>query len=77
MIDAIGIERRRPTDDPMDLVALLQQKFGQIGTVLADDARDECAVHVILRRRVGAVSLILPACGSLTAWTLTRRRRRE
>ncbi len=30
-------------DDAEDLVALLEQEFGEVGTVLAGDAGDDCA----------------------------------
>ncbi len=41
MIDAVGVERRRAALDAVDDVALLQQKFGQIGAVLAGHAGNQ------------------------------------
>ncbi len=41
MVDARGVEGRRPALHPVDCVALVQQQFGQIGPVLARDAGDE------------------------------------
>jgi hypothetical protein len=43
MIDAVGIEERCATLDPVDDVAFPQQKFGEVCAVLAGDARDERA----------------------------------
>jgi hypothetical protein len=48
MVDAGGIEQRRPALDPMNLVALLEQEFGQVGPVLAGDPGDQCFFHDIL-----------------------------
>ena len=45
MIDAVGIEQRRPPLDAVDRVALAQQELGEIGAVLpgnAGDQRDFC-----------------------------------
>ena len=41
VIDAVGVERAAAADDAVDLVALVEQKFGQVGAVLAGDAGDE------------------------------------
>ena len=46
MIDARSVERAGAANDPVDFVALLQQQIGQITTVLAGDAGDECFFHV-------------------------------
>jgi len=43
MIDALGVERGRAALDAVHLVALGEQKLGEIGAILAGDARDQCA----------------------------------
>jgi hypothetical protein len=43
VIDALGIERRCAALDAVDLLALREQEFGEIGAVLPGDARNECA----------------------------------
>jgi hypothetical protein len=40
VIDAIGVEQRRAALDAVNLVALLQQEFGEIGPVLSGDTGD-------------------------------------
>src|SRR5215213_5564380 len=45
MIDALELLRRRPPDHAVDVVALLEQQLGQVGTVLAGDSRDQRARH--------------------------------
>jgi len=53
VIDAIGIERRRPALYAVHRVALVQQELRQIGAVLAGDARNQCALsHNILALRL-------------------------
>ena len=42
VIDAIGVEQRRPALDTVDDVILLQQKFGEIGAVLSGDTGYQC-----------------------------------
>ena len=42
MVDALGVEERGAPLDPVDDIALFDQEFGQVGTVLAGDAGDEC-----------------------------------
>jgi hypothetical protein len=42
MIDARGVERRRPPLDAVDGVAEAEQIFGEIGAVLPGDAGKEC-----------------------------------
>ena len=44
VVDARGVERRCAPDQPVHLVALVQQQLGQVGAVLAGDAGDECAL---------------------------------
>ena len=41
VVDTLGVEQRRTTLDAMNDVALLEQKFGKVRTVLAGDARDK------------------------------------
>jgi hypothetical protein len=45
VVDACRIEERRPPIDPVDLIALVQQKFRQVGAVLPGDASNECLLH--------------------------------
>jgi len=40
-INAIGVERRGPALDAMDLIALGEQEFCQLSTVLTGDAGDQ------------------------------------
>jgi hypothetical protein len=44
MIDPLGVEGGGAALDAVDLIALLQQEFSQVGTVLAGDAGDEGAL---------------------------------
>jgi len=41
VVDAVGVEQRGAALDAVDFVALAQQKFGEVGAVLAGDAGDE------------------------------------
>ena len=41
VVDARRVERARPADDAVHLVALLQQQFREVGPVLPRDARDQ------------------------------------
>jgi hypothetical protein len=43
MINAVRIEEGGSALDAVDLVSLLQKKFGQIGAVLAGDAGNQCS----------------------------------
>src|SRR4051794_25658159 len=45
MIDARGVERRGPTDQPMDFIPLGEQQFGKIRPVLSSYAGDEGTLH--------------------------------
>ena len=50
VIDAGGVERRGAALDAMDDISLSEQKFGEIGAILAGDTGDECDFgHDILR----------------------------
>ena len=46
VVDPVRIEGARPPDQAVHCIALAQQKLGQVGPVLAGDARDECCLHV-------------------------------
>src|SRR5664280_2570030 len=48
--DPFEVERARAPHHPAHLIALTEQEFGQIGAVLAGDARDQCS----FRHAVGA-----------------------
>ncbi|MNL39841.1 hypothetical protein D3C87_1621500 [compost metagenome] len=41
MVDALGVEERGPALDAMHLIALFEQKLGQVGAILARDTGDE------------------------------------
>jgi len=45
MIDAVRIEGAGPTDQPVDLITLGEEEFGQIRSVLAGYAGDEGLFH--------------------------------
>jgi hypothetical protein len=47
-VDAPCVERARASDDPIDLVAFLEKKFGQIRPVLAGNAGEQRFLHVSL-----------------------------
>src|SRR3979411_2564719 len=51
MIDARGVERRRPPLDAMDRVAEAKQVFGEIGAVLAGDASNQRNAPLRIRSR--------------------------
>jgi hypothetical protein len=54
MVDPLGVELARSALDAVDRVAFLEQEFGQILSVLAGDAGDECGLaHGALRRLRG------------------------
>ena len=46
MVDPVRVEGAGPADEPVDLVTLPEQEFGQIRSVLAGDARDQCFFHL-------------------------------
>ena len=46
-VDAVGVEGAGAADDAVDLEALLQQEFRQIGAVLAGDAGDQGFLHAL------------------------------
>ncbi|CAL5324294.1 unnamed protein product [Camellia sinensis] len=41
VVDSLGVEVRRPSDQAVDLVPFVQQEFGQVRPVLPRDARDQ------------------------------------
>jgi hypothetical protein len=40
MVNPVCVESTRAPDDPVDFISLLQKEFGQVGAVLACNARD-------------------------------------
>ncbi len=54
-----GIEGGRATDDAVHLVALLQEKFRQVGAVLAGDTGDECFFHREIPFRVAGIVAVV------------------
>src|ERR1035437_4292082 len=48
-IDAARVERAGAALEAVHLVALFQEKFGQVGSVLAGDAGDECDFAQVVR----------------------------
>jgi hypothetical protein len=44
VVDPGGVEGRSSPDEPVNLIALLQQQLGEIGAVLAGNAGDECSL---------------------------------
>ena len=46
VVDARGVERRRPTLDAMNFIALIQQELRQIGAVLTGNAGDKCFFQI-------------------------------
>ena len=46
VVDTSGVGDRSTADNAVDLVALLQQKLCQIGTVLTSDTSNQCFFHV-------------------------------
>ena len=47
MVDPSGVERRGPAPDPMDLVTLVEEQFGQVGAVLTGDAGYQRLLHLV------------------------------
>ena len=45
VVDTSGVGDRSTADNAVDLIALLQQKLCQIGTVLTGDASNQCFFH--------------------------------
>jgi len=43
VVDPLRVEKRSTALDAVHLVALLEEKLGQVGAVLAGNAGDECA----------------------------------
>src|SRR5260370_24681927 len=43
MIDAPGVDRRRPADESVHLIALFQQELSQVRAILAGDPGDQGA----------------------------------
>jgi hypothetical protein len=53
VLDAIRVKGAGPPDQSMDLIALLHQGLGQVGSVLSGDASDERSFHLLLAVHVG------------------------
>ena len=51
VVDAVGVEQAGPALDAMHFVALVEQKFGQVGAVLPGDAGDQS--HFLCRCSAG------------------------
>ena len=49
VVDPLGVEARAASLHPVDHVALLQEKFHEVGAVLARDARDQRCLHAPLQ----------------------------
>ena len=62
MVDTVRIEQGRAALDAVDLIALVQKEFRQIGAVLTGDAGDECFLHGAVR--VGNWGKVIPGYGS-------------
>jgi hypothetical protein len=45
MVDPIGVECAGTPDDPVNFIALAEQQFSKVGTVLTGDTSDECALR--------------------------------
>jgi hypothetical protein len=45
MVDALSVENARTTDDAMDFVSFVEEKFGKVRAVLAGDSCDEGFFH--------------------------------
>jgi len=45
MVDAAGVEGAGAADKAVDLVALGEEQFCEVASVLAGDAGDQCALH--------------------------------
>ena len=45
MVDALCVEQGRAALDAMNLVALLKQEFGQIGSILSSDPGNQRLFH--------------------------------
>ncbi len=46
-LDAPSVELRRPSHDPVDFVPFREEQFGQVGTILAGNAGNQCFSHAI------------------------------
>src|ERR1700691_487449 len=53
MVDAVSVEGGTAADDSMDLVTFSEQQFRQVRTVLAGDARYQCALRQECLRKSG------------------------
>jgi hypothetical protein len=58
MIQTGGVESAGPSDQPVDFITLGQQKFSEVGAILARNAGDECYFAHILRGRIAECGLL-------------------
>src|SRR6478735_9010279 len=66
VVDPLRVEERRAALDPMHHIALLQQKFGQIGAVLPGNARDQRSfLHAaaVVDSSRGIIAMCCPQAG--------------
>mmetsp|Transcript_6988 Transcript_6988/g.11601 ORF Transcript_6988/g.11601 Transcript_6988/m.11601 type:complete len:240 (+) Transcript_6988:495-1214(+) len=56
VVDTTSVEARRTTDDTVDGVALFEQEFSQVRTILTGDTRDQC--NLAIRRHVVVVCFV-------------------
>jgi hypothetical protein len=50
VIDAPAVHAGRSAHHAMNLITLVEEKFGQVRTILAGDARDQCCFrHVVVK----------------------------
>jgi len=56
VLDAAGVEARRAPDDAVNLVALLEQKLGQVRAVLAGQAREQRALRGFRSHEAGILA---------------------
>ncbi len=45
MLDVASAQRVGPVNEAVNFVALFEEQFAEIGSVLAGDAGDECGAH--------------------------------
>lgn len=55
VVDPLGVEIGGPSDQAVDVVAFVEEEFGEVGAVLAGDAGDERDLAGLQRIRGGAV----------------------
>jgi hypothetical protein len=53
VVDAVGVEQRRATFDAVDLVAFGEEKFGEIGSILAGNSCNQGFLQTVILLRAG------------------------